>query len=559
MPPKKFEGKFGIPASHSVDSELTSALYRLPESIGLPYIENLTHQIVEECNKRLEDSYEERLLGNAPGSMNLKSVRSLSESHIKTLTLKLARHFEDNGESAKIDIPTCIDALVESPRFLDSIKGSMDKLFEIHEMKTLQRIAELRKKRAEMDGNESYNPYENLFETSDGKYYMERLLNMPHLEEESQYMDHCVGTSTSYVNKIKRGEVEILSFRDKETHNPVVTIEYDLKAKRLLQVKSQSDVIPTLANDYAPDLLEVLTSLGSTINDQGQPRVVTNKVVEHMTQLKALEEKSHQQKSFTRDELLFLYEINEGIECFDTDREPLIDILLSQRNRQEDILTLCNCPPEYIAHDFIEITESTQVFCEDDGNKITFFDFREDKNKAKLPQLLELAQKIKETGSPARPDMEFGSIVNCTIPESDAKDMAALVKSFKEADNGSPDYIWPEWSKVPFTQPKSPSFETVVLSYNSDPTTRKSSDKIAEDMDKLGLRPLTLEEMTIAGIAYPTFTKTSNKYFVGLTKYALDGDSFVPSLYRNDDERRLDGNGWDDEWNDRDRFLCVRK
>ena len=320
MPPKKFEGKFGIPASNSVESELTSALYRLPESIGLPYIENLTNQIVDECNKRLEESYEERLLGTVEGNMNLKSKRELSESQIKTLKLKLARHFEDNGESAKIDIPRCIDALVESPRFLDSIKGSMDKLFEIHEMKTLQRIAELRKKRAEMDGNESYNPYENLFETSDGKYYMARLLNMPHLEEESQYMDHCVGTSTSYVNKIKRGEVEILSFRDKETHNPVVTIEYDLKAKRLLQVKSQSDVIPTLANDYAPDLLEVLTSLGSTINDQGQPRVVTNKVVEHMTQLKALEEKSHQQKSFTRDELLFLYEINEGIECANRQR-----------------------------------------------------------------------------------------------------------------------------------------------------------------------------------------------------------------------------------------------
>lgn len=542
MPPKKFEGKFGIPASHSVESELTSALYRLPDSIGQLYIENLTHQIVEESNKRLEESYEERLLGVGEGSMNLKSKRALSEGQIKTLKLKLARHFKDNGESAKIDIPTCIDALIESPRFLDSTKGSIDKLFELHEMKTLQRIAELRKKRAEISGNETYNPYENLFETTDGKYYMARLLNMPHLEEESEYMDHCVGTSTSYVNKIKRGEVEILSFRDKETHDPVVTIEYDLKGKRLLQVKSESDVIPNLGDDYASDLLEALDTLSTTINDQGQPRIVNNRVVGHMKQLSLLALKKRMDP-FTRNELLFLYEVNEPIECFDEDRDPLIDHLLEQSDRHKDILTICDCPPEAIAFNFTDIMESTQVFCEDDSKKITFFDFREEGNKSKLPQLIELAKKIKETGSPARPDMAFGGIVSCSIDKEKSQDRAMLETSFKEADGGTPSHIWDEWKNLPFTQPVSLSFETIVMSYNNDPNTRQSSEKIVEDMDKLGLCPLTLEEMTIAGISYPAFTKTYNRYFIGLTKYELDGVSYVPDLYRFDGERILNGFG----------------
>ena len=39
---------------------------------------------------------------------------------------------------------------------------------------------------------------------------------------------------------------------------------------------------------------------------------------------------------------------------------------------------------------------------------------------------------------------------------------------------------------------------------------------------------------------------------------ALNRNSYVPNLYRNDDERRLDRNRWDDEWNDKNRFLCVR-
>ena len=558
MPPKKFEGKFGIQPSHSVESELTSALYRLPESIGLQYIENLTHQIAEACNKRLEESYEERLLGNGDGKTNLKSLRSLSESQIKTLQLKLARHYEDNGDSAKIDVPTCIDAIVESPRFLDSPKGSIDKLFEMHEMKTLQKISELRKKRAEMSGNETYNPYENLFETANGEYYMARLLNMPHLEQESEYMDHCVGTSTSYVNKIKRGEVEILSFRDTETHNPVVTIEYDLKAKRLLQVKSESDDIPTLADEYASDLLEAFDTLSKTVNDQGQSRIVTNKALEHLKQLRLLGLKKRMDP-LTRDELLFLYEVHEPIECFDEGRDPLIDHLLEQRDRQKDIQTLCDCSPEHIAYDFIDIIESTQVFCEDDGTKITFFDFREEKNKEKLPQLLDLAKSINASGSPARPDMAFGGIVSCAVIPEQSKSRATLEKSFEEVDGSTPSYIWDKWKNAPFIAPKSLSFETIVLSYNTDPKIRKSSDKILEDMDKLDLRPLTLEEITIAGISYPTFTKKDDRYFVGLTKYALGGFSYVPDLCLSGVVRGLVGSGWGGGWSDRGRFLCVRK
>ena len=38
----------------------------------------------------------------------------------------------------------------------------------------------------------------------------------------------------------------------------------------------------------------------------------------------------------------------------------------------------------------------------------------------------------------------------------------------------------------------------------------------------------------------------------------LDGNSYVPNLYLNGDERKLNRNRWDNEWNDKNRFLCVR-
>lgn len=270
MPPKRFEGKFGIPPSHPVDSLLTQALYRLPESMSLEHIERLTNDIAIKVNR----AREQEGVG-----------QPLTPEEIQTLHLKLARYYEDNGESAKINISTCVDALVESPRFLNSDRGSMEKLFELHEMKTLQKIAEIRRKRAEITGREkeeSLNPYENLFETTSGKYSLARLLNMPHLEEESEYMNHCVGTSNSYINKMKRSEVEIFSLRHVPVVDPaaqrleedtsVMTIEYNCKTKIIEQVKGQHDEYLNKSDSYFNDVIDALKQLRTTRTDTGELR-----------------------------------------------------------------------------------------------------------------------------------------------------------------------------------------------------------------------------------------------------------------------------------------------
>ncbi len=284
------------------------------------------------------------------------------------------------------------------------------------------------------------------------------------------------------------------------------------------------------------------------------------KKAEDMKKLFVLTQKQDKGTVFTREDLFFLYEVNGKIEGFGHNEDPRIEEIKEKRNREEDIQTICNCPPEHIATDFTDINENTQVFYENNGKKITFFDFRLEENQKKLPQLLELAKKIKETGSPARPDMSMlGGIVTCSFDREKVKDSDTALRSFEEADKGTPSYIWNEWKKVPFATPEGNSFETIVLSYNKDPNTRESSEKIVADMNKLGLRPLTLEEMTIAGITHPEFTKTSGKYFVGLTPYSLGGGSYVPFLCWFGDGRDLGRGRWGSEWYEDYRFLCVRK
>ena len=204
----------------------------------------------------------------------------LSERGKAVLRLKLARHFQTNDS---VDINVLRDAIIEKPKFLQSEKGSIFHLFEVHERGTVQRIAEMRKARAEITGNAESNPYEAVYQTVLGKYYLARLLNMAHLEKESSYINHCVGTSTSYANRMKKGDIEIFSFRTLPQINPkthqfegsersLVTIEYNLRTKTVEQMKKAHDEYIDSSDPFYHDLIEALKALSQTETDFGKKR-----------------------------------------------------------------------------------------------------------------------------------------------------------------------------------------------------------------------------------------------------------------------------------------------
>lgn len=47
-------------------------------------------------------------------------------------------------------------------------------------------------------------------------------------------------------------------------------------------------------------------------------------------------------------------------------------------------------------------------------------------------------------------------------------------------------------------------------------------------------------------------------WFACVYMKSLDGNSYVPNLDWNGEKRKLDRNRWGNEWNDRNRFVCVR-
>lgn len=249
------------------------------------FIQKITKDYEHTIATYSPESRQEKLssLEKTYSDINARLQREMNENfgdrQKAILKLKLARYFQTN---TTLDTNTLIDALIETPKFIDTDKGSLGRLFEVHQEKTIQKIAEMRKKKAEETG-EGINPYEALFETSSGKYYMARLLNMPHLEAESAYMNHCVGTSDSYINKIKRGDIEILSFRKAPTINkkenklnhddtPIFTIEYNLKTKTIEQMKKANDEYLTQSDPYFTDVIDALNQLRTTHTDMGTLR-----------------------------------------------------------------------------------------------------------------------------------------------------------------------------------------------------------------------------------------------------------------------------------------------
>lgn len=239
--------------------------------------EKTTQTLDEEHKKIFEQSY-----GDLTKRFEQQEGFELSDLKNIILKLKLARYLQRHDS---IDINTLFDAIIETPKFLDKDKGGFDRLLEIHEQKTIEKIAEMRKRKAEQTGKEEFNPYEALFQTDGGEYYMARLLNMPHLEQESQYMNHCVGTSDSYISKMKRGDVEILSFRktpriNKDTQQlegdePIITIEYNVRTKTIEQIKKHSDEFIKESDPYFQDFVESLKKLKETEHDNGEKRDFT--------------------------------------------------------------------------------------------------------------------------------------------------------------------------------------------------------------------------------------------------------------------------------------------
>lgn len=87
-----------------------------------------------------------------------------------------------------------------------------------------------------------------------------------------------------------------------------------------------------------------------------------DKKTRNMKKITALTKMQADRKQFTKDDLLFLYEINGTIEGFGYEKDPRITELRKQRIPEEDMPIVFSCSREQIAHNVDEIRYDTKAY-----------------------------------------------------------------------------------------------------------------------------------------------------------------------------------------------------
>ena len=103
-------------------------------------------------------------------------------------------------------------------------------------------------------------------------------------------------------------------------------------------------------------------ALDEKLKDFGTEADAYRKKSSDMKILTALEQKREQDEPFTKDDLVFLYEINSSTKRSDYKTDPRIAELRKDRNTEEDMLVIFECTKEEIAYVPSDITENTKAY-----------------------------------------------------------------------------------------------------------------------------------------------------------------------------------------------------
>ncbi len=465
------------------------------------------------------------------------------------LKLKLARHFQQNTSISS----SLFDAIIESPKFLATDKGTLTRLLEVHEEKTVQKIAEIRRRKAEQTGEQRVNPYEALFTTVSGNYYLARLLNMPHLEEESTYIKHCVGTTDSYINKMKRGEIEILSLRHMPTIDPhtgqrsedppVMTIEYHPQTGVIEQMKKKDDEHLTPEDPFYPDVIDALKQLRLTHNDIGKIRDIRKIAPSELEQIPVTDGSlltDHGEitlHDFNPKEDVFVLKIGKMDIGPHTPKQDTVKLL--------KLIDQIEVSPEQLSYSPDEITPQTRVYL---GPIVKTRKNQETGEEELIPEYKDLFQRLPETLEHIYTSFPEGRIrrEHIEIGGKDERELKNLLernghrfdyvewmlehddfkRSLREADPKQLD--WKKWKLKSLEEAKLVRLRVEDLGFSSGATT----DQIYARAEELGLELCPPEVGPQFRLQY--VNQPMNKYvYVGMKQISgSGGDERVFSVER---------------------------
>lgn len=154
--------------------------------------------------------------------------------------------------------------------------------------------------------------------------------------------------------QLNGGDFYVYYTHDRQGKPTIPRIAIRMQEDQIGEVRGAADNAQNLEGVMAPIAEEKMKSL------PGAERY--KKASADMKRLTTIERKSTRGEKLTRDDLVFLYELDAPIEGFGYQRDPRIEELRKRRNPEEDMLVVFECDKNQIAHKMSGIKEGTKAY-----------------------------------------------------------------------------------------------------------------------------------------------------------------------------------------------------
>lgn len=154
--------------------------------------------------------------------------------------------------------------------------------------------------------------------------------------------------------QLKRGDFYVYYTHDAQGKPTIPRIAIRMQGDQIGEVRGAADNEQNLEGGMASIAEEKMKDL------PGSERYM--KASADMKRLTQIEKKTRDTQSLTKDELVFLYEMDGAIEGFGYQKDPRIAELRSHRNPTEDMPIIFDCTPDQIATSADQITENTKAY-----------------------------------------------------------------------------------------------------------------------------------------------------------------------------------------------------
>lgn len=167
-------------------------------------------------------------------------------------------------------------------------------------------------------------------------------------------LEWCTAGYDTAQTQLEGGDFYTYYSRDQDGEDKIPRVAIRMEENRIAEVPG---IAPNQNLD--PYIVPVVEEKMKEFGSEGE---VYKKKSEDMKLLTTLEQKIARKQLLTKDDLVFLYEINASIEGFGYDRDPRIAELRAQRDPKGDAPIVLECSPQEIAWSQDEISENTKAY-----------------------------------------------------------------------------------------------------------------------------------------------------------------------------------------------------